>query len=52
LHELCYIQISIETEIKKLKLELKKASEQYGIVCKEAVLAKLKVTSSCYEVFT
>ncbi|KAK2406470.1 U-box domain-containing protein [Trifolium repens] len=34
--------ISIETEIKKLKLELKKASEQYGIVCKEVVLAKLK----------
>ncbi|PNX61528.1 U-box domain-containing protein 52-like, partial [Trifolium pratense] len=26
----------------KLKLELKKASEQYGIVCREAVLAKQK----------
>ncbi|XP_045791997.1 U-box domain-containing protein 35-like [Trifolium pratense] len=34
--------VSIETEIMKLKLELKKASEQYGIVCREAVLAKQK----------
>lgn len=39
------IQTIIEAEIKKLKLELKKTSEQYGMACREAVLAKQKVTT-------
>ncbi|XP_058750257.1 U-box domain-containing protein 35-like [Vicia villosa] len=38
------IQAIIEAEIKKLKLELKKTSEQYGMACREAVLAKQKTT--------
>ncbi|CAK8560373.1 unnamed protein product [Lathyrus sativus] len=36
------IQTNIEAEIKKLKLELKKTSEQYGMACREAVFAKQK----------
>ncbi|CAI8607954.1 unnamed protein product [Vicia faba] len=38
------IQTNIEAEIKKLKLELKKTSEQYGMACREAVFAKQKTT--------
>lgn len=38
------LQIRIEAEIKKLKLELKKTTEQYGVACREAVLAKLKAS--------
>lgn len=38
----------IEAEIKKLKLELRKTSEQYGMACRQAVLAKQKVTTSRY----
>lgn len=34
--------------MKKLKLELKKTTQQYGLACKEAALAKLKVMS-CYK---
>ncbi|KAJ1420357.1 UspA [Sesbania bispinosa] len=36
--------ISLEAEIKKLKLELKKTTEQYGMACREAASAKLKAT--------
>ncbi|KAJ1401025.1 UspA [Sesbania bispinosa] len=36
--------ISLETEIKKLKLELKKTTEQYGMACREAASAKQKAT--------
>ncbi|KAI5422503.1 hypothetical protein KIW84_045805 [Lathyrus oleraceus] len=36
------IQTHIEAEIKKLKLELRKTSEQYGMACRQAVLAKQK----------
>ncbi|XP_024628597.1 U-box domain-containing protein 35 [Medicago truncatula] len=38
------LQIRIEAKIKKLKLELKKTTEQYGMACREAVLAKLKAS--------
>lgn len=34
--------------MRKLKLELQKTTEKYGMACKEAVLATQKV-NSCYE---
>ncbi|KAK7266238.1 hypothetical protein RIF29_18880 [Crotalaria pallida] len=34
------IMISLEKEIRKLKLELKRTTEQYNMACREAVLAR------------
>ncbi|KAK7349275.1 hypothetical protein VNO77_06518 [Canavalia gladiata] len=34
--------VNMEMEMRKLKLELKKTTEKYGMACKEAVLAKQK----------
>lgn len=34
-------------QMRKLKLELQKTAEMYGMACKEAVLATQKV-NSCY----
>ncbi|RDX86824.1 U-box domain-containing protein 35, partial [Mucuna pruriens] len=36
--------VNLEMEMRKLKLELRKTTENYGMACKEAVLAKQKVT--------
>ncbi|KAK7389646.1 hypothetical protein VNO78_24863 [Psophocarpus tetragonolobus] len=34
--------VNLEVEMRKLKLELKKTTEKYGMACREAVLAKQK----------
>ncbi|KAG5008878.1 hypothetical protein JHK87_017393 [Glycine soja] len=36
--------VNLDIEMKKLKLELKKTTEKYGMACKQAVLAKQKAT--------
>ncbi|KAK7294394.1 hypothetical protein RJT34_17283 [Clitoria ternatea] len=35
-------KVNLEKEMKKLKLDLEKTTEKYGMACKEAVLAKTK----------
>ncbi|XP_029127956.1 U-box domain-containing protein 35 [Cajanus cajan] len=37
-------QVDLEMEMRKLKLELRKTTEKYGMACKEAVIAKQKAT--------